>query len=322
MTNPSRASMFWVLAALFILSFVSLFVGVIDVSPFDVLQDPETMRVILISRWPRTAAVLITGATLALSGTIMQMLVRNRFVEPMTAGTGQGAALGILLVTLFLPTATLLVKMALATLAALASSCLFLVIVRRLPPTQPLLIPLVGLVYGGVLSATVTFIAYEADLLQYVDIWMNGEFSGVLKGRYELLWIAAGIGVLAYFAADQFAIVGLGETVSINLGLNYGQVMLMGLAAISMVSAITVVTVGMIPFVGLVVPNIVSNRWGDNLRATLPLTAAMGAGLVLASDILGRVVRAPFEIPVGTVFGIIGTVVFLYLLYTRPRRVH
>ena len=78
------------------------------------------------------------------------------------------------------------------------------------------------------------------------------------------------------------------------------------------------VTVGMIPFVGLVVPNIVARRFGDNLRATLPLTALMGAGLTLVSDILGRVLRAPFEIPVGTVFGVIGAVVFLWLLYARP----
>ncbi len=148
---------------------------------------------------------------------------------------------------------------------------------------------------------------------------MTGEFSGVLKGRYELLWIAAGVGALTYLVADQFAIVGMGRTVSINLGLNYSQVVLIGLLAISIVTALTVVTVGMIPFVGLVVPNIVSRRFGDNLRATLPMVAIMGAGLVLFSDILGRVLRYPFEIPVGTVFGVIGAIVFLWLLYARPR---
>ena len=202
---------------------------------------------------------------------------------------------------------------------ALATSTVFLVIVNRLPPTQPMLVPLVGLIYGGIIGAGVLFVAYQADLLQYIDIWMNGEFSGVLQGRYELLWIAAGVAALSYLAADQFAIIGMGRTTSVNLGLNYTQVVVVGLLSISVVTALTVVTVGMIPFVGLVVPNIVSRLSGDNLRATLPMTAVSGAALVLASDIVGRLIRSPFEIAVGSVFGVLGAAVFLWLLYA-PRR--
>lgn len=316
--TPKR--IFWAgLAGLALLSVLSLFVGVIDVSLHSLRHDPKALEVLIISRFPRTAAALITGATLAIAGAIMQMLVRNRFVEPMTAGTGQGAALGILLVTLYLPSAAIFTKMLIASGVALATSLGFLAVVRRLPPTQPLLVPLVGLIYGGILGAVVTFVAYQADLLQYIGVWLNGEFSGVLQGRYELLWIAAAVGTLSYLAADQFAIVGLGRTTSVNLGLNYGQVVLIGLIAISLVSALTVTTVGMIPFVGLVVPNIVSRIAGDNLRATLPIVAISGAILTLASDILGRVLRYPFEIPVGTVFGVIGAILFLWLLYRRPR---
>lgn len=217
------------------------------------------------------------------------------------------------------PTAPLMVKMAVASATALAASLVFLGIVRRVPPAQPLLVPLVGLVYGGVIGAIVVFFAYQGDLLQYIEVWMNGEFSGVLRGRYELLWIAAAAAVFCYLAADQFSIIGMGHTVATNLGLNYQQVMLTGLIAISVVAALTVVTVGMIPFVGLVVPNIVSRRFGDNLRGILPLTAIMGAGLVLASDILGRLIRYPFEIPVGTVFGVLGAVLFLWLLNAPAR---
>lgn len=298
---------------------VSLFVGVADLSVMALLSDPAALDLLLTSRGPRTVAVVITGGALAVSGTIMQMIVRNRFVEPMTAGTGQGAALGILLVTLFTPSFPILMKMTLASTVALATSGVFLLIVNKLPPTQPMLVPLVGLIYGGIIGAGVLFVAYQADLLQYIDIWMSGEFSGVLQGRYELLWIAAAVAALSYLAADQFAIVGMGRTASINLGLNYTQVVVIGLLSISVVSALTVVTVGMIPFVGLVVPNIVSRLSGDNLRATLPVTAASGAALVLASDIVGRLIRYPYEIPVGSVFGVLGAVVFLWLLYA-PRR--
>ncbi|WP_394197733.1 ABC transporter permease [Litoreibacter albidus] len=305
---------FWAAFALLILCLLSLGVGVIDLT-----ADAKAWQVLAISRVPRTIAVLITGAGLAICGAIMQMLVRNRFVEPMTSGTGQGAALGILLVTLLAPQASIFVKMVLASATALGSSLGFLAIVRRLPPTQPLLVPLVGIIYGGIIGAGVTYVAFQADLLQYIDVWMNGEFSGVLQGRYELLWVAAIVAAASYFAADQFAIVGMGRVASVNLGLNYGQVVLIGLVAISVVTALTVVTVGMIPFVGLVVPNIISRLYGENLRTTLPVTAFTGAAFVLASDILGRLLRYPYEIPVGTVFGIIGTGVFLWLLYV-PRR--
>lgn len=298
------------LAGLLALSVLSLFIGVADLG-----SGREAWTLLVVSRLPRLFAVLITGASLAMCGTIMQMLVRNRFVEPMTVGAGQGAALGILLATMFVPAAPLVAKMAMASVTALVASLGFLAIARRMPPTEPFLVALVGLIYGGIISAGVTFFAYQADLLQYVDIWTNGEFSGVLQGRYELLWLAAGASALSYLAADQFAIVGMGRTATINLGLNYGQVMVFGLVVVSIVSALTVVTVGMIPFVGLVVPNIVSRLFGDNLRLTLPLIACFGATTVLGADILGRLLRYPFEIPVGTTMGVLGAVLFLWLLY-------
>lgn len=296
---------------LFALSILSLFVGVAD------LNGGEAWEIVMISRLPRLFAVLICGFSLAICGSIMQMLVRNRFVEPMTVGTGQGAALGILLVTLISPTASLFIKMLTAALTAWLASLGFLAIAHRLPLSQPYIVALVGLIYGGILGAGVTFFAYQADLLQYIDIWMNGEFSGVLQGRYELLWVAACVAMISYLAADQFSIVGMGRSATINLGLNYRQVLLFGLACISLVTALTVVTVGMIPFVGLVVPNIVSRMYGDNLRQTLPLIGCFGGIIVLAADLLGRVIRYPFEIPVGSVLGILGAILFLWLLY-RP----
>ena len=85
------------------------------------------------------------------------------------------------------------------------------------------------------------------------------------------------------------------------------------------VTALVIVTVGMIPFVGLVVPNLVSRISGDNLRGTLPLVALGGAILVLASDIAGRVMRFPYEIPVGTVMGVIGPAVFLWFILRKRR---
>lgn len=277
----------------------------------------DSLWLLYLSRLPRTAAALLAGAGLAVAGVIMQMLARNRFVEPSTAGTGESAALGLVLVTIFAPGAAIWLKMTAATASALVGTAIFLQIVRRLPRRDPLMIPLSGIVFGGIIGAVTTFIAYERDLLQYLGVWMGGEFSGVILGRYEFLWIGGALTIIAYLFADRFTIAGLGDTAAHGLGLNYKQIMRIGLAIVSVITAITVVTVGMIPFVGLVVPNIVARIYGENLRNTLPIVALSGAGLVLFCDILARVVRYPFEIPVGTILGVLGAGLFLYLLNSK-----
>ena len=154
-----------------------------------------------------------------------------------------------------------------------------------------------------------------------IGAWlMTGEFSGVIAGRYELLWFAGAAALLAWFAADRFAILGLGDNVAKGLGLRHKAVMRLGMTVVSVVMALVVTTVGVIPFVGLVVPNITARIMGDNLRAALPVVAVGGANLVLACDLLGRLVVRPYEIPVGSVLGTVGALIFLWLLYRRPAR--
>lgn len=296
----------------------SLTVGAASVSLAELLTARTGDSLLLISRLPRTLAALLAGASLAVAGVIMQMLVRNRFVEPATTGTGECAALGLLAVTLLAPGASIFMKMTVSSTAAFAGTAVFLAMVQRLPPTQPLLVPLAGIVYGGVIAALTTFIAYEHDLLQYLSVWMNGEFSGVLQGRYELLWASGGVALIAYLYADQFTVAGFGRDTAVSLGQNHRLVMIAGLTVVALITSFTVLTVGMIPFVGLVVPNIVSRFRGDNARATLPLVALAGGSLVLASDLIGRLVRYPYEIPASTVFGVLGAIVFLWLLFARP----
>jgi iron complex transport system permease protein len=181
-------------------------------------------------------------------------------------------------------------------------------------------VPLVGIVFGGIVWAGTTMIAYRYDLLQTLATWNASDFSVVLRGRYELLWIALALMVAAYVTADRFTIAGLGRDSAVNLGLDYRRVVALALLIVALVTAATVVTVGIIPFLGLVAPNIVSLIAGDNLRRTLPLVAGLGAGLLLVCDILGRIVRFPFEIPAGTVMGIVGSVLFLYLLLRKGGR--
>lgn len=306
-----------------VLALASVFVGVGDVS-FGTLFGQEAsgqaQQLLLVSRIPRTLAIVLAGMSMAVAGMIMQMLTRNRFVEPSTAGTAESASLGILAVTLLAPELPVFVKMLVASVFALAGTALFLRILRAVPLRSILIVPLIGIMLGGVISAITTFIAYRFDLLQSLNAWMTGDFSGVLRGRYELLWLSFALTVVAYTAAHRFTVAGMGEDFTTNLGLNYKAVLRLGLVIVSLVTAAVVVTVGMIPFLGLIVPNVVSMVMGDNMRRSLPWVALLGAALVLACDIAGRLIRYPYEIPIGITMGVVGSALFLYLLLRKRRQ--
>ncbi|NSZ61014.1 iron chelate uptake ABC transporter family permease subunit (plasmid) [Agrobacterium tumefaciens] len=302
---------------------ISLFVGVSSISPLAVLSgqtDDRTLMILAASRLPRTIALILAGAGMAVAGTIMQMLARNKFVEPSTAGTVESASLGMLAVLLIAPDLPVIAKMLVAAVFALFGTALFLAILRQIPLRSVLMVPLVGIMLGGVISAVTAFFAYRFDMMQTMGAWTSGDFSAVLRGRYEILWVAFALTVVAYIAADRFTLAGMGEEFSANLGLNYRRVVTLGLVIVSLVTASVVVTAGIVPFVGLIVPNVVSMIAGDSLRRTLPWIALCGAVLVLVCDIVGRVVNAPFEIPVGSVLGVVGGLFFLYLLLGRRSR--
>lgn len=302
---------------------ISVFIGVSNVTPQTLLsgsEDGRAMQVLLVSRIPRTLAIMLSGASMSVAGLIMQILVRNHFVSPSTAGTVESAALGLLVVTVLMPSLSVFGKMLFASCFALAGTLLFLQILRQIPLRSVLTVPLVGLILGGVISAVTTFFAYRLGLLQSLNAWLLGSFAGILRGRYELLWVSFFLTIIAYIAADQFTVAGMGKDFSTNLGMNYRWVMALGLMIVSMITAVVVVTVGMIPFLGLVVPNVVRLMVGDNVRIAVPWVVLVGIGFVLICDIIGRIINYPYEIPVSVVMGILGSVVFLYLLLRREAR--
>ena len=254
---------------------------------------------------------------MAVCGTILQMLVRNRFAEPSTVGTAEAAKLGFLGTLILVPDASVMIRIVAASAFSLLVTALFLRLLRKLTIQSPLIVPLVGILLGGVINAVATFLAYRFDLLQSLAIWSNGDFSAILRGRYELLWIGLALTVVSYVYADRFTVAGLGEDFTTSLGLSYRSVVALGLVIVSIITAIVIATAGMVPFLGLVVPNLVSLALGDNVRRSLPWVFLLGAALVLACDIAGRILNAPYEMPVGTVLGVVASVLFLFLLLRR-----
>ncbi len=308
-----------------LLTCASLFIGASDVSPaalFTGGTDSTAAFLLLVSRIPRTIAVILVGASLGIAGLIMQMMVRNRFVEPSTTGVSEFATFGMLVTTVFWPGLAVVGKMGIAAAFGLAGTWVFLRIVRAVPVRQLVLVPLVGIMLGGVVGAVTTFFAYRLDLLQSLGQWAQGSFATVMQGRYEMLWIAAAMVVVAWIAADRFSVIGLGEEFATNLGLNYRRVVAIGMVIIALITAAVLVTAGMIPFLGLVVPNIVSLIIGDNVRRSIPWVAGLGAVFVLACDLIARVIRFPYEIPLSVIVGMVGAVLFLWLLLRKGSRAH
>lgn len=271
------------------------------------------------SRVPRTVALILAGSAMALSGMIMQMLARNRFAEPSTAGTVDSAMLGVLCVLLFMPTMPVFGRMLAGTVAGLIGTALFMVILRRLPKHDPVMVPLVGIMLGGVIGAVSTFLAYQADILQALTSMQSANFSAMIEGRYELMWLAGALTLVAFIAADRFTVAGLGDDFTTNLGLDYRKILTLGLVIVAMNTAIVVVHVGAVPFLGLIVPNLVAMALGDNVKRTAPWVALLGAFLLLVSDIVGRTINWPFEIPVGLIMSVLGAAIFLGFLL-RPER--
>ncbi|MGP2521013.1 ABC transporter permease [Pantoea ananatis] len=298
---------------------LSLVTGVTRMSLIDLWHDAEMREILFVSRFPRTVALVLAGSAMSVAGQIMQMLTQNRFVEPSVVGTTQSASLGLLLVMVWYPAAPVIVKMCIASLFALAGTVLFMLLIQRIRQKSAFIVPLAGIMLGAVFSSVTTFLGMQFDILQSLGSWESGDFSSVMQGRYELIWIVGLITLLAALIADRFTVAGLGQDFSVNVGLNYRQIQLTGMAMIAIVSGVVIVVVGVLPFLGLVVPNIVSMIFGDNLRRTVPWVAMTGAILVLSCDIMGRLIIYPFEVPVSALLGVLGAAVFLVLII-RGRR--
>ena len=303
---------------LILLSFTSLFIGVSSINLIGLLKlNPEQWQIFLISRLPRLISILIAGASLSICGLVMQQLSRNRFVSPTTAGTMDSARLGILLTMIFFPTASVLTKTSIAIVVAFVGTLLFMTILSRLKFKDSIFVPLVGIMFGNIISSITMFIAYKEDLIQNLSGWLQGDFSLVMAGRYEILYFSIPALILAYVFAHRFSIVGMGQDFATNLGLNYTQVLYLGLAIVATVSSIIIISVGVIPFLGLIIPNLVTLYLGDNLKKILSHTALLGAVFVLLCDILGRIVIYPYEIAINAVVGVCGSAIFLILLFKR-----
>lgn len=171
--------------------------------------------------------------------------------------------------------------------------------------------------FGNVIGGITNYLAYKYKMTQALSSWLVGHFSLVLKGRYEIVWLTVPLVVLAFLFSNHFNIVGMGKNFSKNLGVPYNLVLFAGLTIAAMITASIVVVVGSISYIGLIVPNVVAMYKGDKIRGTLVDTALFGAIFVLVCDMIGRIVIAPYELPIELIAGILGSLIFIGLLFYR-----
>lgn len=305
-------------AVLVLCSVLSLFIGVVNFSVSDVLNENwEALEILVLSRLPRLLAILCTGMGMSVAGLIMQQLCMNKFVSPTTGATISSAQLGILFAFLFMPGSTLWVRAGFAFVSAIAGTWIFVAFIQRIQFKDVVMVPLVGIMFGNVIGGITNYLAYKYEMTQALSSWLVGHFSLVMKGRYELVILVVPLVLAAFLFANHFNIVGMGKDFSKNLGVPYNAVLFLGLTIAAMITASIVVVAGSISYIGLIVPNLVTMFKGDKLRGTLADTALFGALFVLVCDMLGRVVIAPYELPIELIVGILGSLIFIGLLWMR-----
>ena len=303
---------------LLVLSVCSLFIGVLDVNISELLNgNKQQWETFLISRLPRLLAILCTGVGMSVAGLIMQQLCMNKFVSPTTGATISSAQFGILLALLFMPASTIWGRAIFAFVTAILGTWIFVWFIQRIKFKDVVMVPLVGIMFGNIINGITNFLAYKFEMTQALSSWLVGHFSMVMRGRYEIVYLVVPLVILAFIFANHFNIVGMGKDFSKNLGVHYNFVLFMGLSIAAMITASVVVVVGSISYIGLIVPNVVAMFKGDKIRGTLADTALFGAIFVLSCDMIGRVVIAPFELPIELIVGILGSIVFIALLLYR-----
>lgn len=308
----------YLILGLIILSYISLFIGAEKISLLDIFtKDQYKLMIFIQSRIPRLISVLIAGVGMSIAGLIMQQISKNKFVSPSTGATIDAAQLGIVFCMLIIPGASIFTKTIVAFIFSLIGTFMFMRIIGKLQFKNIIFVPLVGIMFGNIIGSITDFIAYKYDMSQNVSSWMQGDFSMILKGNYEILYVTIPLIILAYVYANRFTVAGMGEDFATNLGLNYKKVVNVGLVIVALVTVCVVVTAGNIPFIGLIVPNIVSLYMGDNIRESIWHTGLFGAIFVLVCDIFGRLIIYPYEISIGLTVGVIGSITFLYLIIRR-----
>ena len=313
------------LAALLLVSVVlSLLLGSIRLSLWQALRaalasnwEDTALRIFLYSRLPRTLGGVLCGCGLAVSGAVLQMVLNNSLAGPNIIGVNAGAGFASLMVMALFPRAVALLPAA-AFVGALACALLIYGVARWTGASRMTLI-LAGVAVTSVINAASACIRFLfPDILAAYNSFSVGTLNGVTMGELKaaLPYLAAGLAAALVLSGDM-NILALGEEMARSLGLKVERYRLLLILTAAVLAGASVSFAGLIGFVGLLVPHAARILLGADSRTVVAGSALLGASSVLVCDLLGRVLFAPFELPVGVVLSLVGGCCFIVLLFHR-----
>lgn len=329
--RPTVVRLAWFGAAtalLVVLCVASVAFGVRDVSFADIVAgvtgDTSTISSAAVAaRMPRTVLALLVGASLALAGTSMQAVTRNPLADPGIFGVSGGAALAVVVGLTFFSLSGAYATMAIAIVgAAIASVFVYAVGSLGAGGATPLKLALAGAATTAAMTSLVSAILLpRVDVMESFRFWQIGGVGGATWDRIgvaaPILLVGAVITVVCARGMNSLA---LGDDVATSLGERVNRTRLVSaLGAVVLCGAATAIA-GPIGFVGLVIPHLVRLLVGTDHRWLLPGAALGGAVLLVAADVLGRLVARPAEIQVGVVTALVGAPVFIWIVRRQKVR--
>ncbi len=324
MNAPGRIGMIALGGVLLILAAAAAFsVGGVHLSLPDLLAGRgaagETARVVASLRAPRVVLAAVVGGCLALAGAALQALLKNPLADPFLLGTSGGAAAGAACAALL--GASPLVSPAAAFLGATASAVGVAALARRGGRLDLQRLLLAGLIANAFFSAVLlaVFSIASGDAARTMLFWMMGSLADATPGKIVALSpYALGGAAVLIGAASRLNLFSVGEENAAALGVDTERTKSVVFLAASLLTGAAVAFAGVIGFVGLLVPHAVRAVAGNDQRTLLPLSALVGAALLVAADAVSRAAFAPAELPIGAITAAIGAPLFAWLLLRTP----
>lgn len=266
-------------------------------------------------RLPRAIAAALVGAFLAVSGAVMQGMTRNPLASPSIMGVTNGAAFALVLAMAFIPSVSGLgLTIASFAGAGIAVVLVFMVGSFSTGGLTPVKLALAGVAIGTLLSSVSTIIALHFQLEKQLGFWLAGGLAGTNWSSIQVLLISGAIGIfIAFMIAKSITVLNLGEDVAVGLGQNNIVIKILGILTVLILTGAAVSVAGAIGFMGLIIPHMSRFIMGTDYRWIIPSSALFGALLLVLSDIVSRLINAPYETPVGAITSLIGVPFFLYL---------
>lgn len=289
-----------------------------------VAYDPTQVDELLVRtlRVPRLLLAIACGISFGVAGALMQGVTNNPMASPSIMGINAGAALGLAIAMIIWPYSSLNVMILFAFGgASLATVAIMLLANRNGSRMSPVFLALAGTAVSAVLLAITQALVVYFDVAQDLSYWTAGGISGVRMAQVLLLWPWTVLGlVMAIVLSKSVTLLSFGEEMAIGLGGHMGRIRLLAGLAVLVLCGSAVAIAGPIGFVGLVTPHMARKLVGIDYRKVVPITALLGAILLVAADLVARSVAAPFEIPLGAITALIGVPFFLYLANRKGAR--